>query len=322
MLGSAPAWGAATDPWKNRGFSDPKHLVSMPENWHRMPIRHPSWAQQSDLAVTLDQQSYSFLQPIIQRYAQENKLTINVHEGTCGTSASHLIRKHVDLAGYCCPTGQTDRLPGVVFHTLGISSIAILVHADNGAKNLPLQTIRDIFRGRYFSWSKIGQFFPKQKQPGPIQTIGRLHCRFRPGHWRKLLDNSDLFSSRMGEVGAIQDMVQLVGNTPSSIGYETLWNVSRYQRGTQIKWLAIDGFYPQDDQALIGGRYPLYRVFNLAIWQGEHVANPHAQGLVDYLTKSMILLDRTFGLVSAIRLRQAGWKFYGSELVGEPPQTP
>ena len=305
----------------NRGFSDPRYVVPMPNPWLRQPVRHPKEAQDAHLVLTLDRQIYAILLPIIQQYARKSGLNILVREGTCGNSANLLIRKQVDMAGYCCPPGASDRLPGLQFHTLGIAAIAVLVHPQNPVQNLTLSQVRDIFRGHYFLWSEVDKSSAKGHARQPIQTFGRLHCRLRPGHWRKLWDNPDLFSPRMGEVGTVEDMVHWVATHANAIGYETLWNVLRFQGKGRPKPLAMDGYMPQDDQALLSLRYPLYRVFSLAIWEGRGVEKISALRLVEYLTQVVASLDKKVGLISAPRLRQAGWLFQGTELVGEPTVT-
>ena len=303
---------------ENPGFSNPGFVVPMPNAWLKQPIRHPREAQDAHLAITLDRQIYSVLLPIIQQYAQKKQLKILVREGTCGTSANLLIRKQVDMAGYCCPPGASDRLPGLQFYTLGIVSIAILVHSDNPVQNLTLSQVRKIFRGHYFHWSEVEKIPAKGSKRRPIQTVGRLHCKLRPGHWRKLLDNPDLFSPRMGEVNTPQEMIRTIATNTNAVGYETLWNVIRFQEKLRTKSLAINDYLPHDNQALLSLHYPLYRVFNLAIWKGREVEKHSARRLANYLTHIIASLDESLGLVSASRLRQAGWLFQGNELIGEP----
>ena len=304
-------------------FSNPNILLSMPQAWHRQPIRHTQDARTAHLAITLDRQIYSVLLPIIQHYAQQQKINILVREGTCGTSANALIRKTVDMAGFCCPPGASDRLPGVQFYTLGIAAIAILVHPNNPIHNLSLSQVQNIFRGRHFLWSELETTPSKNRVQRPIQTVGRMHCKLRPGHWRKLLDNPDLFSPRMAEVDAVEETFHHLTNNTNAIGFETLWNIIRFEKQKKLKPLALDGYLPQDGPALITLRYPLYRVFSLAIWEGDSPEKKSTRKLVNYLTQAVDSLDKKMGLVSAMRLHRAGWQFQGAELVGEPtPRSP
>ena len=301
-------------------FSDPDKRVSMPETWRQQPITYKEVPPDTDVAVTLDQHLYPALLPLIREFASQHKLQIAVQEGTCGISAGALADKEVDIGGFCCPAGETDRLPGLTYHTLGIAALALLVNPTNPVANVDVATARRIFQGDIADWQDVTDE-GKEKLPAiaPIQAVARLHCKNRPGHWRLLLDNEDQFSPTMLEVSTIQDMIRRVARLPDAIGYETLWMVERYGKG-EVKAVTINGFSPQDDQALLEGKYPFYRTYNISSWNAPHLARPEAKALVDYLMQEFHRVDPKYGFVSAARLREAGWRFRGDELTGEPPR--
>jgi len=89
---------------KDRGiaFSDPTHVEEFPEQWIKQPIRYKKLPENTDLAITLDQQLYPALVPFIKQYARQHHLRIAVSEGTCGISAGALLDKAVDIGGFCC----------------------------------------------------------------------------------------------------------------------------------------------------------------------------------------------------------------------------
>ncbi len=317
--GTSPvAVAAGSDsPGKGIVFTDPARTVPMSVGWLKRSIRYSDWARGADLAVTLDQQIHAMLLPAVAEFARERGIKVQVRKGTCGTSSGLLIRKQVDMAGFCCPPGETDRLPGLRFHTLGIAAIVLVVHPDNPVNDLPLETVRAIFRGDRFRWSEI-EVAPGRKGPRlTIHPVGRLHCKLRPGHWRALLENADQFGLGMSEVGAIPDMIYQVLASPGAIGYETLWHLMRNRDRGQPKVIAINGLDPHRFESLISGRYPLYRVFNLTTWEKPGLKNAHADALVDHLMRAAVTLKPAFGLVPAAELRRTGWVFQGNELVGE-----
>jgi len=297
-------------------FADPSYRVTMPRGWEEQPIKYEAWASGADLAVSLDQHLYGAFEPLIRQYAKKNGLKIAVNEGTCGISAGMLSRKAVDIAGFCCPAGDSDRLPGIRFHTAGIASIALIVNPANPATGVTLQEARGLFTGKYFNWSELSPSGWKGRPP-TIRTIGRLHCKSRPGHWRLLLDNEDLFSIRLQEVGTIPDMISLVADNTGAVGYEVMWMVRRYESTGRVKPLNIDGVSPADGKAVSEGRYPLYRTLNITTWEGG-LARPEAENLKDFIIKSAQGLDPKYGVVPASALRQSGWRFEGDELVGPP----
>jgi hypothetical protein len=298
--------------------TDPSKIIEMPDEWVNQPVRHDPSIGKFDLVVTLDQHLFTPLRPFINKYARMNRLRIFVNEGTCGISAGMLARKEVDIGGFCCAPGETDRLPGLRFHTIGIDAIALLVHPENPIDNLTLEQARRIFMGEIRRWSEFESTTGEKGPDIPVQPIGRLHCKLRPGHWRLLLDNEDLFSPSLLEVGAIPDMISQVASNPSAIGYEVVWNTARYREQGKVKILRINGISPLDQDALIRGRYPLYRVYNLTTWHGEGLTNPKAEKLIQYLLKAIKGLPEEHNIIPASRLKEAGWRFKGDELVGEP----
>jgi ABC-type phosphate transport system substrate-binding protein len=300
-------------------FSDPDKQLQMPADWKETPIIHDSSFGRIDLAVNLDQQMYRILMPAAKKYAKTHHLHIAVTDSTCGNSAGMLRRKMIDIGGFCCPPAEIDRLPGLRFHTTGIAPVALLVHPENPIDDITLEEARKIFTGEIFYWSELQM---PDGRPGPetmIRPIGRLHCKIRPGHWRLLLDNEDLFSPRMHEVGSISDMISEVASHPDAIGHETVWLATEhYQEKGRVKTLKINGHAPEDLNALLNGRYPIYKTFNITTWEGERLAKRNADGLVDYFNKQVEGLDPKYGIIPSDLLRKAGWKFQGNELIGEP----
>ena len=314
---AAPAY--AGDALQGPSFSDPSQTFSMPREWIERPIRHEKWAGKADIAVTLEQDVYQMILPLIERFAKERGIKIAVKKGTCGMAAGMLSRKAIDIGGFCCPPSREDRLPGLKFHTLGIVSIAFLVNPANPVESISAKKLRMIFRGQFYKWSQLTAADGRPGPPLEIKPVGRLHCPLRPGHWRLLLDNSDLFSPRLQEVGSIPDMIARVARNRGAIGWETLGMAEYYRNYGMVKPIRVGGLSPADTSAIATGMYPFYRVYNLTTWDGRNVENRDARALVTYLTK--VLEDRGpsgLGFVPASMLRKAGWKFRGDELIGGP----
>jgi phosphate transport system substrate-binding protein len=308
----------AAEPLKGRSFTAPGWTFEMPAEWVKKPIRYEKWADKADVSVMLDQDAYRMILPFIQKYAKQRGLKIAVKEGTCGISAGMLDRKAVDIGGFCCPPGRQDRLPGLRFHTLGIVAMAFLVHPENPVESVSVTELRNIFQGKLYRWSELKS---RNGKPGPqwvIRPIGRFHCPLRPGHWRLLLDNQDLFSPRLYEVGSMPDMIAQVSANKGAIGWEVLGMVEHYKKVGKVKPLRIDGYSPTDGTAIATKRYPFYRTYNITTWEGKGVENPKAEALVDYLMNEVESFGSEFGFVPASKLIKAGWKFKGDELVGEP----
>ncbi len=300
-----------------RPFEDPSQVIPMPKDWVEKSVAHKT-PQPVDLAVSLDQQLYPALLPLIGEFRRDRNLKIATQKGTCGISSGALAEKAVDMAGYCCPPAVTDRLPGLKFHTLGIGSIALIVHPDNPLDDITLDEARAMFAGKVRRWSDLPMSGIKDSSKSPTRSIVRLHCKLRPGHWRLILDNEDSFGSAVQEVGAITDMVLQVARNPAAIGYETLWHVTRHADQGKVKILKIDGVDPRDRKALAEGKYPFYRVFNITTWTDAPASNKFSDELAAYLLQRAADIEERFAIVPHTELGKNGWKIQDGELVSEP----
>ena len=298
--------------------SDPQ--LDMGEEWQNKPIRYnQKWVKDADLALTLDQHLYPALSSIINRFASEKKLKIAIKEGTCGISAGLLSKKHVDIGGFCCPPGKMDRLPGLQYHTLGIAALGILVNKTNPLQNLPAEKIRDLFQGEIKSWSHFSFEEAPSAFQQPVKVIARFHCKQRPGHWRLILDNEELYSLRTDEVASIKDMISKIAGIKGAIGYEVLWNIKHYRATKKIKFLRVGDADPSKGADVASGRYPFYRVYNITSWGAESgVEKTEAAALVQYILAHIDEVEPDFGLVPAHQLHRAGWGFSGDELISPP----
>ncbi|MDP3296351.1 MAG: substrate-binding domain-containing protein [Thermodesulfovibrionia bacterium] len=300
-------------------FSDPSKIQEMPEEWGKQPIKYEASAGDADIAIALDQQMYPALSPFIREYAKSHNLKIAINEGTCGITTGMLSRKTADIGGVCCPPDVTDRFRGLQYHTIGIMSLVIIVHPDNPIDNITFEQAQKIFQGEITRWSELKTADGKKGPDTPIQVITRLHCKIRPGHWRLLLDNEELFTPGITDVGAIPDMIFQVAANQRAIGNELVSMVYQYEKNKgKVKILKINGYNPLELSNLLSLKYPLYHVYSLTTWEEKWVANPKAKKLVDYLMQEVELQGSKLYLVPVSQLKKAGWKFKGNELIGEP----
>lgn len=294
-------------------FSDPDVLAPVPEEWQSKPVEYLERHRGSDLVVALGQQSYPLFHELIQEYARTNNLKIAVEPGTCGITSGRLLKKKVDVGAFCCPPGKNDRFPGIEFHSLGISPIALVVHPDNPVTNVTSREARKLFNGEIARWSELNPAVTQFVQP-----VGRLHCKTRPGHWRSLLPSGDEFSPRLFEVGVIPDMISQVLQSAGSVGWETPLMVENNQKRGKVKMLFVDGKSPLDIENVAEGNYPLYRSYSLTSWAVDSEKSRQAKKLIQFLQQYVEKIHEDIGFVPVSKLRAAGWKFKDDELIGEP----
>jgi len=302
-------------PYEAVPFSSPRDQAEVPADWQQQPVKYSADHKQADLVVSLGQQGYPALHQVIRDYARAHKLNIVIQQGTCGISAGKLLRKTVDIGGFCCPPGKSDRLPGLTFHTVGIAPIGLLVHPDNPLRNVSLVQAREIYQGRISRWSQLSS--AAQHKQSLIQPVARLHCKTRPGHWRRLLKNEDQFGPRLDEVGVIQDMIAHIMQNPYAIGYET-WLMVKQYGGGKVRFLNLDGHNMNETDYILAGNYPLYRSYNLATWSGNTARHKAALELIKALIKYVEDHHKEYNFIPVSQLRAAGWRFRDGELIGEP----
>jgi len=310
-----------SDNLKGPAFSDPDQAVVKPDDWIARPLRYTEWAEHADVAIMIAQ-SFRFLIDTVKEYAQANGIDVAIREGRCGNSKRMLEEKAIDIGGWCCPPAVSDRLPGLRFHTLAIDALGIIVHKDNPVDDLSVDQVREIFQGKITNWSRV---YSAGSIPGPdlpIRPVIRLHCKLRPGHWRLILDDGNMFSTQADDSGTVPDMViNGVAQYGGSIGYETVANIELSKASRDVKVVRVNGVSPYDHDALAAGSYPFYRVHNLTTWDSRSDVNPKAKALVSHLVERLGeagLAGNPYHVVPARYLRQAGWKFRDDELIGEP----
>jgi phosphate transport system substrate-binding protein len=306
------------EPDNSNAFGDPDYVVKMDPEWQSKPIKHDKSVGEADMVISLGQQTYPVLHQFVEEFAVRKNTRIVVQQGTCGVSAKKLAKKEIEIGAFCCPPGNTDRLPGLEFHTIGISPIALIVNPKNQITGLTTTEARSIFGGKTINWSEV----PVENEielPGKnIQPVVRLHCKKRPGHWRHLLDNEDLFSPDIREVGVIPDMIKQVADNEAAIGFETVYMLEEYKDKGEVKILHIDGHDPADLQPLLSAEYPLYRTYNLSTWTGAHMNTELTRELIAGIKQFIEDHGDRYGIIPSSKLRAAGWKFHNDELTGEP----
>ena len=320
MLSAGLVGAEDTANWqRGPAFADPDDLLQkLPPDWKNKPVQYSPKDKGADLVVVLDQQSYLALVNSIDEYAKDHNLKINVHEGTCGISQGRLLRKEADIGGYCCPPGRLDRLPGLRFHTTGIAPVAVITHPDNPVDRITEEEARAIFAGLVTRWGEVEDERSRSINQSRIQPIARLHCAVRPGHWRLLLDNEDLFGPVIQEVGAIPDMLSRVARDQHAIGFAVLSMIHHYRDQYPVKTLKIDGHAPSDMNYLLDAKYPMYRTYSLTTWDTPNIASTTSRELVEYLLQQVEKLSPKINIIPSSQLKQTGWRFKEDELIGEP----
>ncbi len=297
-------------------FNYTETKVLMPDEWQTKPITYNDAVKNVDLVISLGQQTHPALQSFVQEYAKKNNLKIVVQKGTCGVTAGKLRKKLIDMGAYCCPVAASDRLPSLQIHTIGIAPISLLTHPSNPLSDISSEDARKVYQGNYSRWSQLPHR-GKKLSDHAIQPVVRLHCKKRPGHWRILLKNEDLFSPRIFEVGVVPDMIKQVAINPNAIGYETVYMLQVHKKNGKLKMLSINGLKPTDLDSAAVGKYPIYRTYSLTTWKND-IKEQQVITLIRAIEKHVEQNSENLGIVPVATLRENGWRFHGDELIAEP----
>ncbi len=158
---------------------------------------------------------------------------------------------HETFGFVCCPIDDAELARnGLVLHPLAREPILILVNADNPVRDLSTAQVRAIFRGEIRNWREVG---------GPdkaIVVVTRLHCKKRPGHWKRILPRAEDFRPDRLNVSGAEDMVQKVSDFRWAIGHTgATWKFGPEDR---VRAITVDGHAPTAAN-LAAERYPFHR---------------------------------------------------------------
>ena len=157
--------------------------------------------------------------------------------------------------GFVCCMLSDDELKQkqLTIYLLVKEFILILVNSSNPVKDLSAAQIRSIFEGNIKNWKEVGG--PDK----PIIVVTRLHCKDRPGHWKRILPSHEHFTEWRIDVRSAAEMVKKVSELPGAISHiDAVWD---FKNSDKVKSIAVDGYKPTADN-LLSGHYPFYRVLS------------------------------------------------------------
>lgn len=161
---------------------------------------------------------------------------------------------HETFGFVCCQlTKEEIKKKKLHVYPLAREPILIMVNSTNPVENLSTQQIRNIFRGKITNWKEVGG--PDQA----IVVITRLHCKQRPGHWKRILPKKADFTDKKINVKSAAEMVQRVSDFPGAIGHiGATWI---FEAGNKVKKITVSHIKPTAKN-LKNKTYPFYRTLS------------------------------------------------------------
>ena len=151
----------------------------------------------------------------------------------------------------CCSLSKEEiRREGLIVYPLAKEPIMILVNKTNKVDDLTADQVRGIFAGRITNWREVGG------DNRPIVVITRLHCKDRPGHWKRILPTKDRFRTERLNVKSAAEMIHRVNDFPGALGHTgSTW---KFQKHDRVKIIRVNGYRPTAVN-LRNGHYPFWR---------------------------------------------------------------
>jgi phosphate transport system substrate-binding protein len=213
---------------------------------------------------------------VAQVWAEEYKkvapsVEVEVSGGGSGVGLAALTRGTVDIAN-----ASRDIKPGEVEQAekntgkkpagfnVGYDALAVYVHRDNPLEEVTLEQLGEIYAedGKIARWSDLGV-----KIPGVADdTIVRVSRQSSSGTYEffreHALGNRDF---RLGsrDLNGSKEVVELVGNTPSAIGYSGMGYATPAVKKLKVKASADAPGVPPTIEAVHDKSYPLARSLHL-----------------------------------------------------------
>ncbi|MDH5178359.1 MAG: substrate-binding domain-containing protein [Gammaproteobacteria bacterium] len=169
-----------------------------------------------------------------------------------GIKTAKLSNDKRDTFGFvCCALSDEEiKKNNLIVYPIAHEPVLILLNKSNPVQDLSKQQVRDIFSGKITNWKNVGG------KNQPIVVVTRLHCKKRPGHWKRILPEADRFRADRINVKSADEMSQRVNDFPGAIGH--IGSTWIFEAGDKTKSITVDGIKPTADN-IKQGHYPFYR---------------------------------------------------------------
>lgn len=169
-----------------------------------------------------------------------------------GIKTARLGNDKRDTFGFvCCSLSDKEVAEkNIMVHPIALEPVMILLNRANPVKNLSKQQVRDIFSGKITNWKTVGG------KDQPIVVVTRLHCKKRPGHWKRILPDAKAFRAERINVKSADEMSHRVSDFPGAIGH--IGSTWIFETGNKTKPITVNNIKPTAAN-LKAKRYPFYR---------------------------------------------------------------
>jgi phosphate transport system substrate-binding protein len=170
-----------------------------------------------------------------------------------------LLNRSVVLAATSRPLNPKEVEAGIQVVAIAHDSLAVVVGSNNSLKGgLTMEQLRQIYQGKITNWSEVGG------ANLPIHVINRANSSGTRDMFKRIVllgqefapNSSDFITWPRDET---TDVIRTLGK--DGIYYST---ISQLERQEVVRVIPIDGFYPNEPDAVRSGKYPISRNLYLA----------------------------------------------------------
>ena len=234
--------------------------------------------------VTIQNKGSDTMVNLAQGWAEEYKkaapdVDVEVSGGGSGVGIAALVKGTIDIANASrnmkaeeieTATKNTGKTPKEFI--VGYDSLAIYVHKDNPLNEITLDQVAQIYMeaGRITRWSDLGVKIPGSS----IDEIVRVSRQSSSGTYEFLREhvlNKKDFKLGSRDMNGSKEVVELVGSTPTAIGYSGMGYATPAVKMLKVRKTATEPAYEPSVANTLAKTYPIARsllVYTLGEPQG------------------------------------------------------
>ena len=208
-----------------------------------------------------------------EQFMQDNSgITFTYNPTGSGSGITAVAEGRCDIGLSSRALKDSEKDQGLTETTLALDGIAIIVHPENPAADLTLDTLAKIYTGEITNWAAAGG------TDGEIVLIGREAGSGTRDGFESITGTKDACQYRQ-ELTSTGDVIATVASNPNAIGYASLASVK-----DTVKTLSIGGVAPSE-ATIKDGSYLVQRPFVL-VTKADTPLNEAAQKFFDYATSA------------------------------------
>jgi phosphate transport system substrate-binding protein len=184
-----------------------------------------------------------------------------------------LLNRSVVLAATSRPLNPKEVEAGLQVVAIAHDSLAVVVGSNNSFKGgLTLEQLRQIYQGKITNWSELGG------ANLPIHVINRANSSGTREMFKRMVLLGQEFAPNSSDFTTwprdeTTDVIRTLGK--DGIYYST---ISQLERQEVVRIIPIDGFYPNEPEAVRSGKYPISRNLYLAF---PNPTSPAVKAFID-----------------------------------------